>query len=109
MYTDARKGRALSLATSGIAASFSFMTRDEFFNMRLDQSVRADCAADADCTLAVRITPIVPQSSHSNRALGGAIALHSANNYFNVVYTVTAAGVYALSVAAVHRFPSGKC
>ena len=85
------------------------MTRDEFFNMRLDQSVRADCAADADCTLAARITPTVPPASHSNRALGGTVTLHSTNNYFNVAYTVTAAGVYELAIAAVYRFPSGSC
>jgi hypothetical protein len=108
LFTDNHKGSALTLATAGIAASFSFMTRDEFFNMRTDQAVRPDCAADADCTLAARVTPVNPQASNSNRALGGAITLHSSNNYFNVAYTVTAAGVYALSVSAVYRLASGN-
>lgn len=107
LFTDNWKGRALSLATSGVAASFSFMTRDEFFNMRLDQGVRADCAADADCTLAVRITPLAPQASHSNCALGGTLTLQSINNYFDVAYTITAAGVYSLTIVAVYRLPSG--
>ena len=100
-------GRALSLATAGVAASFSIHTRDQYFNMRTDQSVRPDCAANADCTLSVRITPSVPQASSSNRPLGGTFTLHNANNYFNVAYTVTATGVYTLSVAAVYRLPSG--
>jgi hypothetical protein len=107
LFTDNWKGRALSLATSGVAASFSFMTRDEFFNMRLDQGVRADCAVDADCTLAVRIMPSAPPASHSNRAVGGTITLQSTNNYFDVAYTITAAGVYSLTIAAVYRLPSG--
>lgn len=108
VFTDGHKGTALSLATAGAAASFSFMTRDEFFNMRSDQSVRADCAADADCTLSVRIVPSAPQASLSNRAKSGTIALHSVNNFFDVAYTLTAAGVYSLAVAAVHRLPSGE-
>ena len=108
VFTDDHKGIALSLATAGVAASFSFMTRDEFFNRRSDQSVRGDCAADSDCTLAVRLTPSLPQASLTNRALGGAITLHSANNFFNVGYTVTASGVYALSIAAVYRLTSGN-
>ncbi len=109
VFTDNHKGTALSLATAGAAASFSFMTRDEFFNMRSDQSVRADCSADADCTLSVRLTPSSPPASQSNRARGGVITLHSANNFFNVAYTLTASGVYKLTVAAVYRLPSGTC
>lgn len=108
VFTDGHKGTALSLATAGAAASFTFNTRDEFFNMRSDQSVRADCASDADCTLSVRMTPRAPETSHSHRTRGGAIALHSANNFFNVAYTLTASGVYTLSVAAVYRLPSGR-
>jgi hypothetical protein len=108
VFTDSHKGNALSLATAGVPASFSFMTRDEFFNMRIDQSVRGDCAADSDCTLAVRVTPSLPQPSLTNRALGGAVTLQNANNFFNVGYTVTAAGVYALSIAAVLRLTSGN-
>ncbi len=108
VFTDGHRGTALSLATAGAAASFSFMTRDEFFNMRSDQSVRADCAVDTDCTLSVRIVPSAPQASLSNRAKSGTIALHSVNNYFDVAYTLTAAGVYSLAVAAVYRLPSGE-
>jgi hypothetical protein len=102
-------GRALSLATAGVAAAFYIGTRDEYFNMRGDQSVRGDCATNADCTLAVRITPTAPGVSQGNRPVAGVFTLHSVNNYFDVSYTVTAAGVYSLSVAAVYRLPSGAC
>jgi hypothetical protein len=107
-FTGSHKGISLSLATAGVAGSFVFLTRDEFYNERKDQSVSADCVADADCTLAVRIIPSDPAASQANRALGGVIALQSVNSFFDVTYTATASGTYTLSIAAVHRLSSGE-
>jgi hypothetical protein len=95
-----KSGRGLSIATAGVAASFKLTSLDQYGNFRSDQSNVADCSSAGSCFFSATVIPAKPSLSPATRSYQAAITLHSANNFFNVQYTATAAGGYSVAAFA---------
>ena len=96
------------IATAGIASTFAIASYDKFGNMRVQSGASPDCASSAaTATACVFRAYIVPESpGSSNRPVRGAFTVQSTNSFFNVAYTVTAAGAYTVSVASYVNWKS---
>jgi hypothetical protein len=90
------------IVTAGISSAFSIVSYDKFGNLRLQTGAAQDCAsAAATAAACVFRSYVVPENpSSSNRPVRGSFTVQSTNSFFNVAYTVTAAGAYTLSVAS---------
>jgi hypothetical protein len=96
------------VATAGIASTFAIASYDKFGNMRLQSGASPDCSSSAaTATACVFRAYIVPESpAASNRPVRGAFTVQTTNSFFNVAYTVTAAGAYTVSVASYVNWKS---
>jgi hypothetical protein len=90
----------LSIATAGIAASFKITSADHYGNFRTDQSNVADCGSAGSCVFFATVIPANPSLSPPRRSTQGLITPQNVNNFFDVRYTVTAAGLYSTVVFA---------
>jgi hypothetical protein len=99
-----------SLATAGAPATFVIASYDKYGNMRIQSGASPDCASSSSTATACAFRSyIVPEKpSANNRPIRGITTVQSVNAFFNVAYTVTAAGLYTLSVASyVNWVPYG--
>jgi hypothetical protein len=94
-------GDGLTIATTGVTATFVINSRDEYSNMRTRQNTDQDCNTDsAACLFKARIVPDSPTAGNPPKL--GSMTVHatSGRSTFAGAYSYTRSGTYNVHVAS---------
>jgi len=106
--TSVVNGPGLTIATTGISASFTIQSRDEYQNPRMSQSASSctgffcqDCPSQSNCRLSSTLILDSPANkAYSKRQRIATIVPHaSINSFFAMSYTYTKAGTHTVQTS----------